>query len=116
MDREPAEAARVVMLLLAALVVVLSGVSVLAVRAAGFALARLASATLELEALRARSLEAEANVDDAIARLDALQQLRTDDVQRMRGDVRELRAQYERVVRQWEARAALEAPGGRVVH
>ena len=104
------------MLVLSALVVILSGISVLAVRAAGFALARLAAATVELEALRARTLEAEANVDDAIGRLDALQQLRVADVQRMRGDVRELREQYERVVRQWEARAALEGPGGRVVH
>ena len=116
MVRAAAAASRVVIRALSAVVVVLVVVSLGALRAAGFAWARLAAAVLELAALRARSLEAEARVDDAIARLDALQQLRIDDVQRMRTDVRELREQYERVVRQYEARAALEAPAGRVVH
>ena len=97
-------------LLLAAIVVL--GVIVIAVRLVHVAHAKLDAAQRELAALRARTEEAEANVDDAIGRSDELHQLRVADVQRMRDDVRELRDNYERVMGRYRATQAIDGPLG----
>jgi hypothetical protein len=100
------------LLFLSAIVVFLIGVSLGAIREARSAYAKLATAHLELVSLRARTEEAEANVDDAIGRLDVLHQLRVDDVQRMRDDVRELRENYERVMERYRTTHAIDGPLG----
>ena len=81
-----------------------------AIRVAQVAHAQLDAARLELGALRARVAAADADVVTALGRLDELHQLRVDDVQRMRADVRELRDNYERVMREHERRHGPDGP------
>jgi len=74
--------------------------------------ARLAAARHAMGDLQVRVTRAEDDVDAAIERLDALHQLRVDDVQRMRDDVRELRDNYERVLERYRATHAIDGPLG----
>jgi Skp family chaperone for outer membrane proteins len=74
--------------------------------------ARLAAARHAMGDLQVRVTHAEDDVDAAIERLDALHQLRVDDVQRMRDDVRELRDNYERVIERYRATHAIDGPLG----
>ena len=87
-------------------------VTVVALEAVWTARADLRDAHLELLELRQRTQHAETEVDVALDRLTELQQLRVDDVQRMRQDVRELREQYERVMHRYRAKHAIEGPLG----
>jgi putative component of toxin-antitoxin plasmid stabilization module len=96
-------------------VVVLSGVCLVtafALRATRVAHAKLDAAQRELQQLGLRATQAEAEVDAAIGRLDQLQQLRVDDVQRMRDDVRELRENYERILQRYQTTHAIDGPLG----
>jgi putative component of toxin-antitoxin plasmid stabilization module len=95
---------------LAAIVVL--GVVVIAARLVHVAHAKLDAAQRELLQLGLRANQAEAEVDAAIGRLDELRQLRVDDVQRMRDDVRELRENYERVMGRYRATQAIDGPLG----
>ena len=91
-------------------------ITALAVRAVRIASAEAAAARRQVLELGARATQAETDVEAAIAQLDQLRQLRIEDVQRMRHDVRELRENYERILDRYQTTHAIDGPlGSRLV-